>query len=83
VARHSGLAEIAERLEAAYPPEHRHLASFAPQDVADLRRTLAALLELPAEEWAVLSQAVRRTAEREWSWVSVADRIARLAAEAT
>ena len=33
VARHSGLQEIAEGLEAEYPPEYRHLTSFATGDV--------------------------------------------------
>ena len=37
VARHSGLAEVAEGLEAEYPPELRHLASFASGDAGDLR----------------------------------------------
>ncbi len=41
VARHSGLAEIAEGLEAEYSPEHRHLASFANGDVGDLAAKLA------------------------------------------
>ena len=50
VARHSGLAEVAEGLEAEYPPEHRHLASFANGDVADLRAKLAELLALPESE---------------------------------
>ena len=36
VARHSGLQEIAEGLEAGYPPEHRDLTSFASGDVTDL-----------------------------------------------
>ena len=33
VARHSGLEEIAEGLEAEYPPEFHHLTSFATGDV--------------------------------------------------
>ena len=40
VARHSGLQEIAEGLEAAYPPEARDLTSFATGDVADLTAKL-------------------------------------------
>ena len=35
VARHSGLAEIAEGIEAAYPPEHHGLASFATGDAGE------------------------------------------------
>ncbi len=46
VARHSGLAEVAEGLEAEYPPELRHLASFTNGDAAELRRKLEELLSL-------------------------------------
>ena len=38
VARHSGLAEIADGLEQEYPPHLRHLASFATGDAAELAR---------------------------------------------
>ena len=48
VARHSGLAEIADGLEAEYPPELRHLASFAAGDAADLAAKLRELLALAA-----------------------------------
>src|SRR5207302_7530041 len=48
VARHSGLAEVAEGLEAEYPPEYAHLASFATGDAADLARKLDVLLGLDA-----------------------------------
>src|SRR5256714_7541521 len=41
VARHSGLAEVAAGLEAEYPPELRHLASFATGDADELRTKLA------------------------------------------
>src|ERR671932_26019 len=44
VARHSGLAEIADGVEAEYPPEYRELTSFANGDVADLTRKLKRLL---------------------------------------
>src|SRR5919201_2325119 len=40
VARHSGLAEIAQGLETAYPAERRELASFAPGDSVDLAEKL-------------------------------------------
>src|ERR687885_820096 len=50
VARHSGLAEIAEGLEHEYPPEHRDLASFVTGDVDDLRAKLRSILALPEEE---------------------------------
>ena len=47
VARHSGLAEIAEGLEEEYPPHLRHLASFATGDAAELAAKLRELLALP------------------------------------
>ena len=49
VARHSGLAEVAEGLEAEYPVEQRHLASFANGDAADLAAKLEELLALTPE----------------------------------
>jgi glycosyltransferase involved in cell wall biosynthesis len=82
VARHSGLAEIAARLEAAYPPELRHLAGFATNDVDDLRSKLTELLSLPAADRLRLSEAARATAVAAWSWERVAVRIASLAAAA-
>jgi glycosyltransferase involved in cell wall biosynthesis len=75
VARHSGLREIAEGLEAEYPSEHRHLASFAKGDVTDLAAKLREWLALPASERARITQAARRAAESRWSWASVADRL--------
>jgi len=75
VARHSGLAEIAEGLEAEYPAEHRHLASFATGDVADLAAKLDELLALTPEVRAELGAAARRAAVRRWSWTSVATRL--------
>lgn len=79
VARHSGLAEIAVRLEAAYPAAHRHLAGFATGDAADLRAKLAELLSLPRSAWTTLSRAARQAAVAAWSWESVADRIVAVA----
>ncbi|MDQ2981298.1 MAG: glycosyltransferase, partial [Actinomycetota bacterium] len=75
VARHSGLREIAEGLEAEYPPEHRHLVSFAKGDVADLGARLRELLVLPANEHARIAGAARRAAEAHWSWAGVAGRL--------
>jgi glycosyltransferase involved in cell wall biosynthesis len=75
VARHSGLAEIADGLEAEYPPEHRHLASFTTGDTADLRRKLSEILELPPEEHARIAAAARRAVEQRWSWAGVANRL--------
>jgi glycosyltransferase involved in cell wall biosynthesis len=72
VARHSGLAEVAEGLEAAYPEEHRGLASFAPGDAGDLAAKLAAILALPRAEWDRLSSAARAAAVERWSWNTIA-----------
>src|SRR5204863_3397503 len=70
VARHSGLAEVAEGLETEYPPALRDLASFETGDVGDLRGKLERLLALAPEERAELSGAARRAAEARWSWAS-------------
>jgi len=75
VARHSGLREITEGLEAKYPPEHRELASFTRGDTADLTEKLRALLALAPALRARLGQAARRAAEKRWSWAGVADRL--------
>jgi glycosyltransferase involved in cell wall biosynthesis len=75
VARHSGLAEIAEGLEAEYPAEHRHLASFATGDAVDLAAKLNELLALPPEKRTELGAAARRAAVERWSWTSVAARL--------
>jgi glycosyltransferase involved in cell wall biosynthesis len=75
VARHSGLAEVAEGLEAEYPPALRDLASFTTGDVDDLRAKLERLLALPSAERAQLSEAARRAAVSRWSWRSVAERL--------
>ncbi len=75
VARHSGLAEIAAGLEAAYPPALRHLAAFATGDVEDLRAKLAELLALvPADREAIRAAARGAVVER-WSWTGVARRL--------
>jgi len=75
VARHSGLAEVAEGLEAEYPPSLRDLASFATGDADDLRGKLVRLLALAPTERAQLSEAARRAAVSRWSWRSVAERL--------
>jgi glycosyltransferase involved in cell wall biosynthesis len=75
VARHSGLAEIAEGLEAEYPPEHRDLASFTTGDVHELRTKLERLLALSAEERGRLGEAARRAVVARWSWAGVARRL--------
>ena len=75
VARHSGLAEIAEGLEAEYPPDLRYLTSFTPGDAGDLRRKLTSLLALSVVERQAISEAARRAAVERWSWANVADRL--------
>jgi glycosyltransferase involved in cell wall biosynthesis len=72
VARHSGLAEIAEGIEAEYPPERRELVSFQPNDTADLAAKLRALLALPRTKRAELGAAARRAVVARWSWGHVA-----------
>jgi glycosyltransferase involved in cell wall biosynthesis len=75
VARHSGLAEIAEGLEAEYPAELRPLASFRTGDADDLLDKLRTLLALPPEERAALGEAARRAATAHWSWSHVAEQL--------
>ena len=78
VARHSGLAEVAEGLEEEYPPALRHLTSFATGDAADLRTKLAELLALSDDDRVEIREAARRAAVQRWSWSSVAERLAEL-----
>jgi glycosyltransferase involved in cell wall biosynthesis len=75
VARHSGLAEIADGLEAAYPPALRALASFAPGDSEELASKLRDLLALPAADRARLGDAARSVAVERWSWAGVAEKL--------
>jgi len=79
VARHSGLAEVADGLESEYPARVRHLAGFRNGDVDDLVDRLTTLLELPAHDWQAVSEGARRAVERLWSWESVARRVLDLA----
>jgi glycosyltransferase involved in cell wall biosynthesis len=75
VARHSGLAEVAEGLEADYPEQQRHLASFESGDVEDLTAKLSELLALSQQEREELGAAARRAAVERWSWSGVARRL--------
>jgi glycosyltransferase involved in cell wall biosynthesis len=70
VARHSGLAEIAEALESAGVP-----AGFRSGDVADLVEQLEAALGLSPSQRAELTGRARRVVEERWSWAHVADRL--------
>jgi glycosyltransferase involved in cell wall biosynthesis len=72
VARHSGMADVASALEAVYPAEKRHLASFVSGDRADLAEKLTSILALRAGERQDLSAAARRAAVENWSWGRIA-----------
>ena len=75
VARHSGLAEIAEGLEAEYPPEQRGLTSFETGDARDLAAKLGRLLDLPERDRQALRDAARRAVVEHWSWEQVSARL--------
>jgi glycosyltransferase involved in cell wall biosynthesis len=75
VARHSGLAEIADGLAAAYPPEYRDLTSFETGDVGDLAAKLGRLLALSDRDRQALREAARRAVEERWSWEQVSARL--------
>jgi glycosyltransferase involved in cell wall biosynthesis len=75
VARHSGLAEVAEGLEAEYPARLRHLAAFATGDAAELRARLGELLALGAVDREELRAAARRASVERWSWATIAARL--------
>jgi glycosyltransferase involved in cell wall biosynthesis len=75
VARHSGLKEIAEGLEAAYPADLRHLASFETANPVDLAGKLHDLLALTTEQREALGAAARGVAVERWSWAGVAERL--------
>jgi glycosyltransferase involved in cell wall biosynthesis len=75
VARHSGLAEIAEGLEQEYPPQLAHLAAFSTGSTQELAGKLNELLALPAPDRAALREAARRATVTRWSWAGVAERL--------
>jgi glycosyltransferase involved in cell wall biosynthesis len=75
VARHSGLAEIAEGLEVEYPPEQRGLTSFETGDARDLAAKLGQLLALSKDDRQALLEAARRAVEEHWSWEQVSARL--------
>jgi glycosyltransferase involved in cell wall biosynthesis len=72
VARHSGLAEIAEGLEAEYPPQFRSLAAFENGDVGELAEKLDTILRLAPSERELLRAGARRAAVERWSWGRIA-----------
>ena len=75
VARHSGLEEIAQGLEEAYPADLRGLASFETGNSLDLADKLHELLALPAARREELAAAARKVADERWSWAGVAERL--------
>jgi glycosyltransferase involved in cell wall biosynthesis len=79
VSRHSGLAEVAAGLEAAYPERYRELAGFATGDVRALRERLKTVLAVPAADRSELRAGARRAVVERWSWAGVARRLLELA----
>jgi glycosyltransferase involved in cell wall biosynthesis len=75
VADHSGLSEVGQGLEAAFPPELRHLVRFPNEDADALRERLTGILALGEGDRQALRAAARRAAVERWSWTSVANRI--------
>ena len=71
VAHHSGLAEIADGLEAEYPDGYGDLTRFRRGDAGDLSDRLQAILALRPEQQRQLRVAARRAAVRRWSWERV------------
>jgi glycosyltransferase involved in cell wall biosynthesis len=72
VACHSGLATVAEGLEAYYPDGARSLASFESGSVDDLARALEAILGLATEERLAIEASARAAAVERWGWQSIA-----------
>ena len=79
VARHSGLAEIAEGIEERCPGALRRMAAFRTGERGRPRREAAGvLLALPPAERPGPPCATphrRDEVEHRWSWASVADRL--------
>ena len=75
VARHSGLAEIADGFAAEYPAAYSGLTSFETGSAQDLAAKLGRLLELPDQERQSLRHAARRAVVERWSWEQVSVRL--------
>ena len=75
VARHSGLAEIADGVEAEYPAHLRDLASFSTGDARELSAKLLRLLALSPDDRRAVREGARRAAVERWSWAGVAQRL--------
>jgi glycosyltransferase involved in cell wall biosynthesis len=72
VARHSGLAEVADGISTFLPEHLRTAIAFRRNDAADLRRALLELLSLGADDRGELSRGCRSAVKALWSWDSVA-----------
>ena len=75
VARHSGLAEIADGLSAQYPVGFEGLTSFQTNDAHDLAAKLDRLRGLSESDRHRLRKAARAAVEANWSWEQVAARL--------
>jgi glycosyltransferase involved in cell wall biosynthesis len=75
VARHSGLQEIAEAIEASYPRQTQGLASFRGGDTQDLVGKLQGILRLTSDERTGLGRAARAVVVERWGWNAVALRV--------
>jgi len=75
VARHSGLAEIADGFAAEYPGAYSGLTSFETGNSQDLAAKLGRLLELPDRKRQSLREAARRAVVERWSWEQVSVRL--------
>jgi glycosyltransferase involved in cell wall biosynthesis len=75
VSRHSGLAEVAAGLEAAYPDSLNELAGFPTGDSAALRARLERLLSLPTQDRQAIRLAARSAVVEHWSWAGIARRL--------
>jgi glycosyltransferase involved in cell wall biosynthesis len=75
VARHSGLAEIADGVSAEYPVEFERLTSFETNDAHDLAAKLDRLRGLSESDRQRLREAARAAVEANWSWEQVSARL--------
>jgi len=75
VARHSGLAEIADGLLAEYPVEFEGLTSFETNDAHDLAAKLDRVRGLSESDRQRLREAGRAAVEANWSWEQVSARL--------
>ena len=75
VARHSGLAEVAEGLEAEYPRAAAASLRSRRETRASCGRRLADLLTLTDDDRDALRAAARRAAVERWSWTVISERL--------